>query len=467
MLRQLGSLAAAVALLVVCSPPPAALALTQPVVDPAALPPDGPPSPEQEMRHNDGPPTFNGALPGFDPAAIPPSQAMLNLPEAWKTSRGRGVAVAVIDSGVTPQPRLPNLNPGGDYVDPPANGLVDEDGHGTAVAGIIAGQPGPDGFSGVAPEASIVSIRQTSAHWAPRMPSGGDPQVVKTAGDIATLARAVRHAADIPFVRVINISIVDCIAQYKQVDQAALGAALRYAAIDKDIVVVAAAGNTGESGSGTGGGGNCTSNPLTDPKNPQDPRNWAGATTISTPSYWQPYVLSVASLTPDGQPSGFTMAGPWVGVAAPGEQIVSLGNAPNSGLVNGQPSTKEPLVPINGTSFAAAYVSGVAALVRSEFPDLSARQIVNRIVASAHNAARAPSNVVGAGVIDPVAALTWNIPDGEKVPANMPVVRVAPPAPPPPDNRLPRLIALGGGLLVVAVAIIAVTMIGMRRGNSR
>ena len=327
------------------------------------------------------------------------------------------------------------------------------------MAGIIAGQPGPDGFSGVAPEASLVSIRQSSAQWAPKLPAGGgDPQQIKTAGDVATLARAVRHAADIPFVRVINISLIDCIAQYKQVDQAALGAALRYATIDKDIVVVAAAGNTGES--------NCESNPLTDPKNPEDPRNWAGATTISTPSYWQPYVLSVASLTPEGQPSGFTMAGPWVGIGAPGEQIVSLGNAPNSGLINGQPSTKEPLVPINGTSFAAAYVSGVAALVRSEFPDLTARQVVNRIVASAHNAARSPSNLVGAGVIDPVAALTWDIPEGEKVPANMPVVRVEPPAPPPPDNRLPRMIALGAGILAVAAAVIAVTMIGMRRGNS-
>ena len=333
---------------------------------------------------------------------------------------------------MTPQPRLANLNPGGDYIDPAADGLVDCDGHGTVVAGIIAAQPGADGFSGVAPEAALVSIRQSSAQWSPKIPSGGDPQQVKTAGDVATLARAVRHAADMPGVRVINISLIDCIPSYKQVDQAALGAALRYAAIDKDIVVVAAAGNTGES--------NCESNPLTDPNRPDDPRNWAAATTISTPSYWQPYVLSVGSLTPEGQPSNFTMAGPWVGIAAPGEQIVSLGNAPNSGLVNGQPSNKEPLVAINGTSFAAAYVSGAAALVRSAYPDLTARQIVNRLVASAHNAARSPSNLVGAGVIDPVAALTWDIPEGEEVPAQMPVVRVPPPAPPPPDDRLPRLI---------------------------
>lgn len=457
MIRRLVSMAAALLLLVMCTPSPLASALTIPVVDPAAVPPDGPPSPPEAMREN-GPCILNGALPGFDPAVPPPSQVMMNLPEAWKTSRGGGVAVAVIDSGVTPQPRLPHLAPGGDYIDPPANGLTDCDGHGTAVAGLIAGSPGPDGFSGVAPDAAIVSIRQSSAVWTPKAPSGQDPQQARTAGDIASLARAVRHAADIPAVRVINMSTIDCIPVYKQVDQAALGAAVRYAAIDKDIVVVAAAGNTGEN--------RCANNPLTDPAHPKDPRNWAAATTISTPSYWQPYVLSVASLTPAGQPSNFTMSGPWVGIAGPGEQIVSLGNAPNSGLVNGQPSTKEPLVPINGTSFAAAYVSGAAALVRSKFPDLSARQVVNRLVASAHNAARAPSNTVGAGVVDPVAALTWDIPAGDRLPAQMPIVRVPPPVPAPPDNRLPRLIAFGVGLTAIAAAVIAASMIGTRRDRS-
>lgn len=457
MFRRLLSMAAALLLLVMCTPTPLACALTIPVVDPAAVPPDGPPSPPEAMREN-GPCILNGALPGFDPAVPPPSQAMMNLPEAWKSSRGGGVAVAVIDSGVTPQPRLPHLVAGGDYIDPPANGLTDCDGHGTAVAGLIAGSPGPDGFSGVAPDAAIVSIRQSSAVWTPKAPSGQDPQQARTAGDIAGLARAVRHAADMPAVRVINMSTIDCIPVYKQVDQAALGAALRYAAIDKDIVVVAAAGNTGDN--------RCANNPLTDPARPKDPRNWAGATTISTPSYWQPYVLSVASLTPEGQPSHFTMSGPWVGIAGPGEQIVSLGNAPNSGLVNGQPSTKEPLVAINGTSFASAYVAGAAALVRSKFPDLSARQVVNRLVASAHNGARAPSNTVGAGVVDPVAALTWDIPAGDRLPAQMPIVHVPPPAPAPPDNRLPRLIAFGVGFAAIAAAASAASVIGMRRDRS-
>jgi membrane-anchored mycosin MYCP len=418
--RRLGAALAAAGLVAVGGPAPTALALPYPVVDPAALPPDGPPGPEQAMRQN-GTCAFNGAMPGFDPAAVPPSQAMMNLPEAWRTSRGAGITVAVIDSGVTPQPRLPRLTGGGDYV-ASSDGLVDCDGHGTAVAGIIAGAPAADGFAGVAPDAAIVSVRQSSAQYSPANPSGGDVQQAKTAGSVATLARAVRHAADLPGVKVMNISITDCIPAYRNVDQAALGAALRYAAIDKDIVVVAAAGNTGE---------------------------------------------ATCQLTPTAQPSGFTMAGPWVGVAAPGELIVSLGNAPNSGLVNGQPSNKEPLVAINGTSFAAAYVSGVAALVRAKFPNLSAHQILNRIVGSAHNAARAPSNLIGAGVIDPVAALTWDIPDGQQQPADMPVVRVEAPAPPPVEDPWPARIALIGGGVLLAAALITVALIGHRRDRNR
>lgn len=458
MIRRLSAVFCVGTFLCVCSPPPIAGAAPQPVVDPAALPPAGPPGPnEPEGMRQNSPCSFNGTLPGFDPAAVPPSQAMLNLAEAWKTSRGADVTVAIIDSGVTPQPRLPHLTGGGDFIDPPADGLTDCDGHGTVVAGIIGAAPGPDGFAGVAPEANLISIRQTSAQWSPKVPPGGDPTLIKTAGDILTAARAVRLAADMPGVKVINLSIVDCFPTYKKVDQAPLGAAVRYAALEKDIVVVAAAGNNREN--------MCESNPLADPKRPDDSRNWAGATVISTPSYWQPYVLSVGSLDPSGQPSGFTMAGPWVGIAAPGEQITSLGNAPNSGLVNGQPSRQEPMVPINGTSFAAAYASGVAALIRSKYPNLSAHQVINRLVASAHNAARSPSNLVGAGVIDPVAALTWDIPDGETEPSNMPVVHVAPPAPPPPDNRWPRFVAFGVGILAIAAAITTVTLIGMRRDD--
>src|SRR5690606_6969255 len=96
---------------------------------------------------------------------------------------------AVIDTGVKPGPRLPNVDGGGDYV-ANGDGLTDCDGHGTLVAGIIAGQPGDDAFSGVAPAARILSIRQTSPRYSPRT-SGGDPMLEHAVVDIASLARAV------------------------------------------------------------------------------------------------------------------------------------------------------------------------------------------------------------------------------------------------------------------------------------
>jgi membrane-anchored mycosin MYCP len=98
-------------------------------------------------------------------------------------------------------------------------------------------------------------------------------------------------------------------------------------------------------------------------------------------------------------------------------------------------------------------VAGVAALVRSKYPDLNATQVVHRITATAHNGARAPSNVVGAGSVDPVAALTWQLPAGDQpgVAAAKPVA--VPPAPAPKDST-PRAVALiGTAALAVLVAI--------------
>ncbi|OBI43541.1 type VII secretion-associated serine protease mycosin [Mycobacterium sp. E796] len=432
---------------------PPALAIDQPTVDPGVAPPNGTPGPGQPMEQR-GPCGISGDIPGSDPAVTTPSQALLNLPAAWRFSRGDGQLVAVIDTGVRPGPRLPNVEPGGDYVET-TDGLTDCDGHGTLVAGIIAGQPGDDGFSGVAPAARVLSIRMTSAKFSPRTP-GGDPMLARASLDIATLARAIVHAADLG-ARVINISAITCLPADRPVDQAALGAAIRYAAVDKDAVIVAAAGNTGATGS-VGGGMSCDSNPLTDPGRPDDPRNWAGVKSVSVPSWWQPYVLSAASLTPDAQPSKFTMAGPWVGIAAPGENIVSVSNRDGGGLANGLPDDHQQLVALSGTSYAAGYVSGVAALVRSKYPQLSATQVVRRITATAHNGARAPSNVVGAGSVDPVAALTWDLPAANQPGAAAAKPVAAPPAP-APENTTPRTVAFVGSavlaLLVAAVAAIA------------
>jgi type VII secretion-associated serine protease mycosin len=464
--RFTATLAAFAAAIVWTCPP--ALAISPPAVDPSVQPPSGTPEPGEAMEQR-GACSTSGVIPGSDPTAVTSGQATLDLPAAWQFSRGDGQLVAVIDTGVRPGPRLPNVDPGGDFVET-TDGLTDCDGHGTLVAGIIAGQPAPsgqDGFSGVAPAARIVSIRTTSAKFSPRTP-GGDPLLGRASTDIATLGRAIVHAADLG-ARVINISAITCLPADRSIDQAALGAAIRYAAVDKDAVIVAAAGNSGPAGS-VGGATSCESNPLTDLGRPDDPRNWAGVTSISTPSWWQPYVLSVASLTPDGQPSKFSMAGPWVGVAAPGENIVSVSNRDGGGLANGLPDDHQQQVPLSGTSYAAGYVSGVAALVRSKYPGLTARQVVHRVTATAHNGARAPSNVVGAGSVDPVAALTWDLPAFSETggaPTVAPAKPVAVPPAPAAKDDTPRTVAFAGtAALAVIVAAIAGTVAITRRKDT-
>lgn len=430
---------------------PAAGAITPPEVDADTAPPSGAAGPVQAMAQR-GACTVTGVISGTDPGVVSPNQLTLDLAEAWRHSRGDGQTVAVIDTGVQPGPRLPNVEPGGDFV-ASTDGLTDCDGHGTMVAGLIAGQPGADGFSGVAPGAQLLSIRQTSARYSPAgSPNqpGQDPVIVEVSNDIATLARAVVRAADLG-ARIINISSVACVPANTSIDQSALGAALRYAAVDKDVVIIAAAGNTG---GGISGGTACAANPLTDPTRPEDPRNWAGVTSVSTPSWWQPYVLSVGALNPAGQPAPFSMSGPWLGLAAPGENITSVSNSPDGGLANGQPNEKGELAPVSGTSYAAAYVSGVAALVRSRFPELSAEQVVRRLTTTARGADRSPSSLVGAGTIDPVAALTWDVP-GPGNPAEMTRPVAAPPEPVPQDST-PRTVAyIGTGVLALAAIVTA------------
>jgi membrane-anchored mycosin MYCP len=449
--------AAATAILVVslsvCTP---AGAVNPPEVDPQAAPPSGSAGPPQPMAQR-GACVTTGVIPGSNPGAASASQSTLDLSAAWLHSRGEGQTVAVIDTGVQPGPRLPNVEPGGDFVGS-TDGLTDCDGHGTLVAGLIAGQPGADGFSGVAPGARLISIRQTSARFSPQS-QGEDPALTRAGIDVVSLARAVVRAADLG-ARVINISAVTCLPATKTVDQAELGAALKYAAVEKDAVIVAAAGNTR---GGMSAGSGCESNPLGDPALPGDPRNWAGVSAVSIPSWWQPFVLSVGSVTPAGQPSDFTMSGPWLGIAAPGENIVSVSNAPDGGLANGTPTDRQDMFPISGTSYAAAYVSGVVALVRSKFPGLRADEVVRRITATAHGAARSPSNLVGAGTLDPVAALTWVVPASPGGDASA-VRQIAAPPPPPPEDPGPRTAAfIGTGVLALAALITAAVSLHRRK----
>ena len=119
-----------------------AYAINPPGIDPAAVPPDSPPGPPAPMKQS-AYCTEVGVLPGTDFRVQPKYMDMLNLPEAWRFGRGGGVRIAVIDTGVTPHPRLPHLVPGGDYVMAGGDGLSDCDAHGTLVASMIGGAAAP------------------------------------------------------------------------------------------------------------------------------------------------------------------------------------------------------------------------------------------------------------------------------------------------------------------------------------
>ncbi|OKJ93940.1 S8 family serine peptidase [Amycolatopsis sp. CB00013] len=418
-------------------------------------------------------------------------------------SVGANVKVAVIDTGVSAHPYFKNpVESGGDYVATPgggkAPGLEDCDGHGTEVAGIIAANP-PDasiGFRGVAPDATIMSIRQSSQNYeeaekkseappaspgnsappsssnnpgsqlppssgngtgggaadgtAPGQDKGGRQQEQgKTAGTLKTLAQAVVRAVD-KGANVINMSVDNCRKADGGITEGEqqLQAAVNYA-VDHDVVVVAAAGNVGDK---------CPQNDQPDPKSPK---------MIVTPPWFADDVLSVAAIDDTGGVAEFSVHGPWVSVAAPGTKIISLDPAEgSSSLANLTIEGGKDPGPIQGTSFAAPYVAGVAALVRAKFPGLKARDVMTRIKETAQHPA-APGgrdNFVGFGVIDPIAALTAIVPaEADKakpvqLPANLP----------PADDRdpAPMIVALagtGGGLVALLVTLFVVHSVRRNR----
>ena len=146
----------------------------------------------------------------------------LRLSDAQKFATGAGITVAVIDTGVTGSARVP-AEPGGDFVDEGANGMSDCDAHGTLTASIIAGRPAPtDAFIGVAPDARILSLRQTSDAFQPvgARTDPNNPNTTQTAGSLRSLARAIVHAANVG-AQVINISEAACYKITRPIDESA------------------------------------------------------------------------------------------------------------------------------------------------------------------------------------------------------------------------------------------------------
>ena len=385
----------------------------------------------------------------------PWGQDLLRFNEVAKFATGKGQKVAVIDTGVSQHDYFQNrLEGGGDYVVQDDNGLKDCDGHGTEVAGIIAANPRNEaiGFRGIAPDARIVSIRQSSSSYEYK---DDDPKKsVAAAGNLGTLAQAIVRAANTPGVTVINMSVDSCrsaslggiVEAERQVQ-----AALRYAVEERNIVPVASAGNLPER--------DCKEQNSSDPKNP---------TQIVIPPWFSDYVLSVAAMTEQGGVAEFSMTGPWISVAAPGTEIISLDPANPKGLANQTVDDKGNAQPIQGTSFAAPYVAGLAALVRERHRDLTAKQVMDRIKSTASHpaATNGHDNLVGYGMINPVAALTAFIPAEEGLPADEAIDVPFKMPPPYEHNWTPMQVAMigsGGGLGLLLLTLFVVHTVKRNR----
>lgn len=351
--------------------------------------------------------------------------------EGWT---GAGEKVAVIDTGINSHPLLPSVDGGGGSSVPGSGANTDCDGHGTIVAGLIAARRDPEsGFSGIAPGVSLMSIRQSSSLWQSQSQQG------RTIGDTATLAQAINYAVD-HGANVINISQASCQVLSQAQSDGVFNQELQTAvfnAYHNNVVVVAAAGNTGEGG--------CQQNA---PGNP---------TTAVLPAWYSQYVLSVASVGQQGGPSAFSIAGPWVGVAAPGENITSLDpGVGGSGLANQIPQgTSGQNGPIQGTSFAAPYVAGLAALILQKFAQegtpLSAQQVIDRIKETAQHPGgnNGHNDIVGFGLINPDAALNDVLPPQTPPPAGVHL-----PANAIPHRNIPALLVALGGTGVGVAAVI-------------
>ncbi|WP_432123391.1 type VII secretion-associated serine protease mycosin [Streptomyces sp. S1] len=358
-----------------------------------------------------------------------PLQRVL-LDELWQDTKGKGVRVAVIDTGVddvNPQLRTAvDAKAGKDYLKPDkknpspgdekrgkTDGTVDEVGHGTKVAGIIAARPRKGtGFVGLAPEATIIPIRQNDE---------------KNSGKTDTMAQAIDWAVA-KNAHVINISqdTTQALSPESTLARAVANA------ISKGVVVVASAGNDGMD----------------------------GALKSTYPAAF-PGVLAVASSDRNNERAAFSQSGTFVGVAAPGVDIVST--VPGGGQCVD-----------NGTSFSAPYVAGVAALLRAKYPKWTPAQVVARIEQTAVRSVNGHDNHVGWGVVDPVRALA----DLPGTPPSSPTPDPGPPKPPAPEparlalsetpqERSERLATYALGIGGVLVAVVAGTATVIRDGRRR
>ena len=344
---------------------------------------------------------------------------------------GTGVRVAVLDSGVhAGSPGLLDVVRGRSFTS--ETELLDH--HGTAVAGLVAGKPRGDLPTGIAPGAQIVDVRVYDDSEEPEPPSVGVHDSRVAAG-LRWVARNARTGK-------IGVAVVALRLPASPELRDAVEAALR-----ADVVVVAASGNR--------------------PTEEGDPL-WA------TYGELQPGEDAVGDIFPAGYPgvvavnatagghpdeqAGFdvrstVLQSSATDVAAPTYGGVSVG-------VNGSTCVLGDVA----TSWAAAEVSGVVALLRDLYENESAPQIVARLVHTAAGSAADGNSLTGAGVVQPVEALTRPLtPDAAGDLGRVAPERSTIPPAKAPDPEVDLLASaredaewwglLGGGALVLTVLL--------------
>jgi type VII secretion-associated serine protease mycosin len=278
--------------------------------------------------------------------------SVLDVRAAQHYSEGKGVVVAVIDTGVDANnvDLRGNVLRGTDLTSglPRGSGRSDANGHGTSMASLIGGhghgQDNQDGVLGIAPSVTILPIRDSRSN----------------AGFINHADEAVEWAAK-------HGAKVICMAFGGPQSNSQVAAAV-LAAYDANIVLVAAAGNVPE-----------------------------GARTVQFPAAYAG-VTAIGGTDRNGDHSKDSVTGGLITLVAPSDDIVS--SDAGGGYITS-----------SGTSNSTAIVAGAAALVRSRFPNLTAGEVVNRLTATAID--KGPpgrDDEYGYGLINLVGALTANVP---------------------------------------------------------
>jgi type VII secretion-associated serine protease mycosin len=290
----------------------------------------------------------------------------LSIPQTWPIAQGAGQVVAVVDSGVDDaNAHFPagSVLPGKSFV--PGSPHEDLIGHGTAVAGIIAARPvAGSALIGPARAARILPVRV----FADEDPTG--QRQVAFPPDTSRMAEGIRWAAA-NGADVINVSM-STFPSDRHLPE--LKSALAFAH-SKDVVVVASGGNPGAG----------EQRPVTSPR-------WPAA---------GDHVIGVAATNAAGGVDEWSVHGPQNDVAAPGANVLATFHA-NGDCLYGQEHAY--------TSFAAPFVSGLAAQLRQKFPHETADQIGYRIMASADRPRMGQrDDVAGWGEIRPYQALTMSL----------------------------------------------------------